>query len=439
MGAALLSATPAPEDGKPGRGPFLHNFGALLAPPESIVEPIAPAVLVLGGSTFMGRETVAALLARSARVCVVNRGRCYWGTNDPTGGCTARVVADRSCAREYAARVGLATDRLQGRWALVADFSALSRQDTRAALAGLRGRFDTYVHVSSDSVYEVSAWAAAGWQAPAPQDQPVVVAEDAGVRPASALSRWQLWFADTYGHRKLEAEEALAAALAEDLSAGRGVMLRLPDVIGPFDDTLRLWAYWHWLQAGPENPVQVPGGSSESTPLAFVFSLDVARFIANLLDAPAPAGSFRCDPVNLACTLQPTLTEFLRLLTSASCVAVPAAVEECGHPEVSFLPSVQRPWPLCCRHAFDHYGFTPTSLATALQACVGWFEEAVSMFPSESQRAVDMLPSSVRRAFLTTREASRQSSGEQSGSDSSSMSVSRCPGECSIVAWASGS
>ena len=53
--------------------------------------------------------------------------------------------------------------------------------------------------------------------------------------------------ADSYGHEKLQGEELLL----KELPPGRkAVVLRLPDVIGPFDSTHRLWAYWHWLRVG---------------------------------------------------------------------------------------------------------------------------------------------------------------------------------------------
>ncbi|CAE8621789.1 unnamed protein product, partial [Polarella glacialis] len=117
-----------------------------------------PAVLVLGGSTFMGRETVQALLALPARVCVVNRGRKYWGTEDPSGGRVARVIADRRKPDEFASRLSAATECLADgeRWALVADFCAFNGADINTALAGFKGRFKAYAYISSDSVYEVS-------------------------------------------------------------------------------------------------------------------------------------------------------------------------------------------------------------------------------------------------------------------------------------------
>jgi len=391
-----------------------RNFGAIAGPKCGPDGSELPAVLVLGGSTFMGRETVQTLLDLPARVCVVNRGRSYWGTADPSAGRAARVVADRRDAELFAARLDVATERAGGRWALVADFSAYNGSDMRAALAGLRGRFDVYAYISSDSVYEVSSWAGDDWEAREGGPIGQHVAESASARPEDEGTRKRLRQADTYGDGKLRAEEALAAGLAEDAAAGRGVCLRLPDVIGPFDDTLRLWAFWHWLHAGPEHPPQVhkahsakrprQGSKIEAVakpapgdvPLAVVFSRDVARFVAHLARAPAPVGAPHCDAVNLACERQPTLREFLLALAAASGLGEPALAPT-TRPK-AFLPSVDRPWPLCCERMLKAYGFAPTPLEEVLRVTASWFRGACSQFPEEARDAAKKLPPGAREA-----------------------------------------
>ena len=65
-----------------------------------------------------------------------NRGRSYWGTNDPSGGRVARVVADRRDTQEFAKSVDEATRRLGGRWDLVVDFCAFEGKDIRTSLKG---------------------------------------------------------------------------------------------------------------------------------------------------------------------------------------------------------------------------------------------------------------------------------------------------------------
>uniref|UniRef100_A0A7S1WSK0 NAD-dependent epimerase/dehydratase domain-containing protein n=1 Tax=Alexandrium catenella TaxID=2925 RepID=A0A7S1WSK0_ALECA len=411
-----------------------RNFEALSAAKVGPHGSELPAVLVLGGSTFMGRETVQALLDLPARVCVVNRGRTYWGTDDPSMGRAARVVADRRDAELFAARIDVATERLGTRWALVADFSAYNSADIQTALNGLRSRFDMYAYISSDSVYEVSSWAGDGWERRPKDPSGPRVQEAASARPEDEKTRKRLRNADTYGDGKLRAEEALAAALAKDSTAGRAVCLRLPDVIGPFDDTLRLWAFWHWLQAGPQHPPQVhektPAAkrqrqsssqegktppAPEDIPLAVVFCRDVARFVVHLLQVPAPAGAPRCDAVNLACERQPTLRGLLETLAAASGLGEPVLAPT-ARPK-TFLPSVDRPWPLSCDRMLKAYGFAPTPLEEVLRITADWFRDACSKFPGEAAEAARKLPpgpreAAIARAALPSAPPSSSSSDE---------------------------
>lgn len=382
---------------------FFVNFDALREDESKL-----PAVLVLGGSTFMGRATVEALVARPARVCLVNRGRRYWGTKDTSGGRAAKLIADRRDGAEFARRLREATRRLGRSWDLVADFSAYNTADMQAALEGLQGEFEVYAYISSDSIYEVSALAAANWRGGGP-----AIGEDFGVRPAEMAERQRLNEADSYGHGKWEGEEALASWFAERGEAAgssRSVSLRLPDVVGPFDDTLRLWAYWHWLRAGEDGapPPQVkqwraakrPRTGEEASsqeippdpPLALVYSKDVARFIVGLLDMPPPEQAPRCDAVNLACDRQVGLADLLTIFAKASGLARdPPRLVAVKRPK-SYLPSVDRPWPLDCRRAAEVYGFVPTPLEEVLRSCADFFAEGCRAFPGEAQRAAAKLP-----------------------------------------------
>ena len=411
----------------------LENEDVLKA--DAVSTGSKPAVLVLGGSTFMGRETVQTLLELPARVCVVNRGRSYWGTRDPSNGRVARLTADRRDKRHFSERLDMVTTRLEEKWALIADFSAYDGADIRCALEGLRGRFDTYAYISSDSVYEVSSAAGSGWML-----QARAVDESFAQRPAEDTVRKKLRKADSYGDGKLEAEEALAEGLD---SSTRAVALRLPDVIGPFDDTLRLWAYWHWLRAGADScrpqvrklpakrarlEAQATTESFDDPPLAFVFSRDVARFLAGLVGKRLQKPF---DAVNVGSDLQVPLRDFLELLSKASNpgqtgqadATGPLLLEEVDRPR-SFLPSVERPLPLDFRHLKQAYGFDSTALPDVLKTCADWFAGACKEFPEEAAEAAMKLPAAARTAALARAELlapkSPASSSNSSGTSSSS-------------------
>lgn len=357
-----------------------------------------PAVLVLGGSKFMGRALVEELLAEKARICIVNRGREYWGTADPAAGRTAHVSADREKVDIFAERLKEATKRLGGDWDMVVDFSAFDGADMRASLAGLGSSFKLYVYISSDSVYEVSTWAAEKWLPPKGMGEDLCVAEDAAVRPSDQKQADALNKKDDYGHEKLQGEEVL---LKEIPPQCRCISLRLPDVIGPFDGTHRLWAYWHWLHAGEEGAPapqiqsykpSAPGQVPSNPQLSLVYSRDVARFIVELLKRPAPRNAPRCDAVNLCCSEQVPLADLLMRLATASGMPRKRPRFAPNKDPKTYLPSVDRPWPLSLDYAYKVYNFKPTPLDEVLENCASFFKEGCKQFPGEATKAAKKLP-----------------------------------------------
>ncbi len=67
--------------------------------------------------------------------------------------------------------------------------------------------------------------------------------------------------------------------------------LRLPDVIGPFDNTERFWATLEWIKASGKYPIPL-SREDEERKLAFVYSRDVCRFILQLIDKVKPETDF---------------------------------------------------------------------------------------------------------------------------------------------------
>ena len=60
------------------------------------------------------------------------------------------------------------------------------------------------------------------------------------------------------------------------------VNLRLPDVLGPFDNTERYWCSLEWVQKSQEHPIELID-KDEQKPLSFVYSKDVGTAICNLV------------------------------------------------------------------------------------------------------------------------------------------------------------
>ena len=91
--------------------------------------------------------------------------------------------------------------------------------------------------------------------------------------------------------------------------------LRLPDVIGPFDDSYRFQKYVTWMQILMEGKHFGKLGYEKKDldqKLSFVYSKDVAKVILGLsFEKQEVDGSF-----NLACIEQPTLPEFLSMVAA---------------------------------------------------------------------------------------------------------------------------
>ena len=86
------------------------------------------------------------------------------------------------------------------------------------------------------------------------------------------------------GNSKLEAEEVL---YEQRLNGGFPfVILRLPDVVGPRDNTGRWWVYHLWVRLSLEDPtrfVKTPEFLQDYK-ISFVYNEDVATLIANITD-----------------------------------------------------------------------------------------------------------------------------------------------------------
>jgi nucleoside-diphosphate-sugar epimerase len=87
------------------------------------------------------------------------------------------------------------------------------------------------------------------------------------------------------------------------------VCLRLPDVIGPYDNTYRFWTTLMWLQRSEEYPMCV-SAADEAYRLSMVDSLSVATMIVELVKRQEAMG----EAYNLGFEETCTLTEFIEML-----------------------------------------------------------------------------------------------------------------------------
>jgi len=175
---------------------------------------------------------------------------------------------------------------------LVIDFCAYLRKEVKTVIKGLTNRLKLYVLISTDSVYDVCDVKI--------RNGPVREIDD--IRPHGEKEIKKLAEDEDYGHDKLKCEEYLRSHV-QDLDKGNKfnflgfvlknigfpfVCLRLPDVIGPYDSTCRLWAYVMWIKEMNSKPIHTQPDSRRDK-LSFVYSKDVAdqclKFLASVEDS----------------------------------------------------------------------------------------------------------------------------------------------------------
>lgn len=214
-------------------------------------------VLILGGTSFVGRHLSAAALERGHRLSLFNRGR----TNPGVFPEAEHLVGDRSTADLDA--LGSAT------WDAVVDVNAYLPRHVREVGQVLGGRVGHCSFVSTVSTYG---------PAPSPgitEDGPVGRLPDPSAEELSA---------ETYGPLKVLCEEAACAAFPD-----RTLVLRPGAIVGPFDPA-GAFAHWATAMAGrgevtcparPEQPVQV------------IDARDLASFVLDVAEAGV-TGTFNC-------------------------------------------------------------------------------------------------------------------------------------------------
>ena len=205
-------------------------------------------LLVLGGTSFVGRAIVERALERGHRPTLFSRGR--------TGSDLFPQVERRPGDRETGDYATLAS----GRWDAVVDVSAyVPRHVQQAADAvGAAGR---YLLISTGSVYDVEA------------AQPEAMAEDSPRLPAERGTEQVT--PETYGRLKVACEDDATARWGE-----RATIVRPGIVAGPYDPTDR---FTSWVRrAARGGRVEVPGRLDQ--PVQVVDSRDHAALVVALLE-----------------------------------------------------------------------------------------------------------------------------------------------------------
>ena len=341
-------------------------------------------VLVLGGTVFMGRSLLFKLSADpNCNIHIINRMKFHWDDELKEIPNITWVYGDRNNQYEYGKQIkyhnkkhGFSVESGK-KWDLVIDFCGYERKDIKPIIEGLGHVTRLFVFISSDSVYDVS------------DNQKLVhdhlerIKEESAIRPDNDKEIRRLAKEEDYGHGKLCCEEYLLSH--NQMNELPYVILRLPDVIGPFDGTYRLWLYIKWILFNQQYPIHLDS-DSETKKLSFVYSEDVVEVLYKIAKKMQSTEDDYVESfirkinkksINLCFNETLTLKEFLDVI----CTRMQAdnvkflpekELYKSGH---FFLPSVEC-GPISNELAKELFDFEPTELYTAINATVDFFMDA---------------------------------------------------------------
>jgi 2'-hydroxyisoflavone reductase len=233
-------------------------------------------ILVLGGTSFVGRAIVEDALGAGHQVTLFGRGQT--GSDLFPG--VERRIGDRSTG-DYAALA-------EGSWDAVVDVSGYVPRHVRQAAGALGDRIGRYLFISTGSVY------ARGGSPGTTEDAPRLPPE----RDTEDIT------AETYGPLKVACEDDVLATYGQ-----RATIVRPGIVAGPHDPTDRFT--WWVRRAARGGRVALPGRAEQ--PVQVVDSRDLARLVMQLLADDQPGIYNAVGPAEPT-----TLAELVRACAAAA-------------------------------------------------------------------------------------------------------------------------
>ncbi|MFA6435506.1 MAG: NAD-dependent epimerase/dehydratase family protein [Elusimicrobiales bacterium] len=211
-------------------------------------------ILILGGTSFFGRETAKLLSGNGNEVTVFSR-RCPIDGLPPD---ITQIRGDRTVEIDL-------TRMAVGTWDAVIDNICYTAEDAQKAVRIFNGRTGLYIFTSSASVYSALQGASTPFREI--QTELLPLRTDLKDKPyynyAAGKYAAEKTFLDACGGKKFPA-----------------IIIRPPVVIGPGDPTLRAHSYW--LRLSDDGPLIVPNPTVSAR---YIFSKDLARAFELLIGA----------------------------------------------------------------------------------------------------------------------------------------------------------
>jgi len=233
-------------------------------------------ILILGGTSFFGKETAIRLSKAGHEVTIFSR-------RAPVEGLPLDI---RQARGDRTVEIDLSRMSVEP-WDAIIDNICYTAEDAQKAIKTFNGRTGLYVFTSSASVYSILD----GGCPPFRENLTDLLPLKAQLKEKYA-----------YGAGKYAAEKEFLKAFQEKRFPA--TIIRPPVVIGPKDPTLRAYSYWLRLAGG--GPIFLPGFAFKNR---FIFSKDLARALESLVVAAEPCGK----AYNLGDSQPLTLDDFVKI------------------------------------------------------------------------------------------------------------------------------
>src|SRR3954462_3785019 len=231
---------------------------------NTVISPATPAgygdsvrpmrILVIGGTSFVGRHMAQIALDRGHDVTQINTGK----TNPSVLPQAERLTGDRNSD----------LSALDGRsWGATIDVCAYVPRQVRTLLEALGTRSGHYVFVSTISVF--------------PDETPTLYTEDSPLREPVWDDELVM---EKYGELKVACEQ-----VARELAGDRLLVIRPGYVVGPYDPTHR-FTYWVERVAEHRSPMATPDAAQ---PLQLIDARGLAAFTVKQIES-GTVDAFNC-------------------------------------------------------------------------------------------------------------------------------------------------
>ena len=250
-------------------------------------------VLILGGSKFVGLHLIEQIInilniqnnitnntntnsnsniLKFNTIYILNRGKNYWNnkfynifkgsnTNKTNTNIFKHIIADRTNKEDLKKIIIKNIDMLK-KLDFIIDFSCFELSDLLNLLnTGIK--YHIYIFISSDSVYNVSQIALTrndeffseeNTDYISRKTEKYKIKEEQSILPNSKEDRKSMKRMDSYGYNKIQIENYILENYGNGSNSNNTnnnpvfIFLRLPDVIGEYDDSYRMWKYVEWLK-----------------------------------------------------------------------------------------------------------------------------------------------------------------------------------------------